>query len=196
MNRIPATGYNLPPYFLNNKVVVINPDTMNDVDMEVDVVNYEKETGKVSIATDFTGIRYQYPLTFKSPLLNDFAFPIDPFISLSFKNTITRRQVAKGSTRGTVKERWTEDDVEITITGIFISDDNTMPEAVSRLHEYFELHESIEVECALLNSRYIYRIVIESLDFPHTKGSGNQAFQIKAYSDDVFQLLVKTNNVV
>jgi len=196
MNKIPATGYNLPPYFLNNKVVVINPDTMNDVGMEVDVVNYEKETGKMSIANDFTGIRYQHPLTFKSPLLNAFSFPIDPFISLSFKNTIIRRQVAKGSTRGTVKERWTEDDVEITITGIFISDDNNMPEAVSRLHEYFELHESIEVECALLNSRYIYRIVIESLDLPHTKGSGNQAFQIKAYSDDVFQLLVKTNNAV
>lgn len=196
MSNTPATGYNLPPYFLNNKVVVINPDTMPDPGMDVAVVDYEKESGKMAIADDFSGIRYQYPLTFKSPLLNAFSFTIDPFISLSFKNTITRRQVAKGSTRGTVKERWTEDDVEITISGIFINSENTTPEEVSRLHEYFELHEAIEVECELLNSRYINRIVIESLDFPHTKGSGNQAYQIKAYSDDVFQLLVKTNNAV
>lgn len=196
MSITAATGYNLPPYFFNNKVVVINPDTMPDPGMDVAVVDYEKESGKMAIADDFSGIRYQYPLTFKSPLLNAFSFTIDPFISLSFKNTITRRQVAKGSTRGTVKERWTEDDVEITISGIFINADNITPEEVSRLHEYFELHESIEVESTILNSRDIYRIVIESLDFPHTKGSGNQAYQIKAYSDDVFQLLVKTNNAV
>jgi hypothetical protein len=38
-------------------------------------------------------------------------------------------------------------------------------------------------------------IVIETLDLPHTKGAGNQAYQIKAYSDDVFELLKQTNNV-
>ncbi|HZK07845.1 MAG TPA: DUF6046 domain-containing protein [Bacteroidales bacterium] len=195
MTSVRATGFNVPPYWLNNKVVVINPDRIDDQAMDVSVINYDRNSGNVAIADDFSAIRHQYPLVFDSPLLNQFQFPIDPFISLSFKNSITRRQVAKGTTRGTVKERWTEDDVEITITGIFMSDTLDEPEEVGRLHDYFELHESIKVICPLLNNRSINMIVIETLDLPHTKGAGNQAYQIKAYSDDVFELLKQTNNV-
>ncbi len=182
MNRIPATGFNLPPYFLNNRVVFIN---------------YDRESGKMAIADDYSGIRYQSPLVFKSASLPPFTFPIDPFISLSFKNTIIRRHVAKGSVRGTVKERWTQDDVEITISGVFVNDQgDALPEEIGLLHEYFNLNASIEVECEVLNERFITEIVIESFDLPHTKGMENQAYQIKAYSDDVFELLKEMDNAV
>lgn len=181
MTFIPATGYALPPYFLQNMAVFIN---------------YDRESRKMKIMDDYSGIRSQYPLTFKGADLEPFAFPIDPFISLGFKNTIIRRRVAKGSTRGTVKERWTQDDVEITITGILIGQDGATPEEVRLLHEYFELHEAIEVESPLLNERFITHIVLESLDLPHTKGGENQAFQIKAYSDDTFELLIEMDNAV
>jgi hypothetical protein len=177
-----ATGFNLPPYWLKDKVVFIN---------------YQKDSGKMSETTDFSGIREQYPLRFSNPNMIDFAFPIDPFISLSFKNSITRRQVAKGSTRGTIKESWTQDDVEITISGIFIGENGNYPEdEVDWLQRYFDLHQSVGVSCDMLNKRDINQIVIESLELPFTKGTQNQAFQIKAYSDDVFHLLKQTNNAV
>lgn len=169
------TGFALPPYWLKDKVVIINHKKGL---LEAD------EVGVV--------IGNQYPLTFmdKDNLLKDFKFPIDPFISLSFKNIITRRQVAKGKIRGSVKERWTEDDVEITITGTFINEGGAYPQEVEKLRAYFALHEAFDVVSPYLNNRDIYSIVIESLDMPHTKGLENQAYQIKAYSDDVFNLLI------
>jgi hypothetical protein len=179
--KVIATGFNLPPYWLKDNVVFIN---------------YHKDSGKLKETNDFSGIRQQFALRFSNPCLMDFEFPIDPFISLSFKNSITRRQVAKGSTRGTIKESWTQDDVEITISGVFINDAGTYPEEVAWLQEYFDLHQAIDVSCEMLKKRGIDQIVIESLELPFTKGTNNQAFQIKAYSDDVFELLKQTNNAV
>ncbi|HOI32010.1 MAG TPA: DUF6046 domain-containing protein, partial [Bacteroidales bacterium] len=178
MDKVIATGFNLPPFFLKDKVVIIN---------------YNSESKQMSVASDFSGIRSQYPLTFLSnaSVSRDFVFPIDPFINLSFKNIITRRRVAKGSNRGTIKERWTQDDVEITISGILINPTGAYPEEVDRLVEFFEARQAIDVTSPLLNQHSIFSIVIESLDLPHTKGLENQAFTIKAYSDDVFELLQK-----
>ena len=128
---------------------------------------------------------------FKCKGLDDFTFPIDPVISLGFKNVITRRTVSKGTKRGSVKERWTEDDVDITISGVFISNDDTYPVEVDKLRAFFQKHTAIDVVCTLLNERDITQIAIESINFPFTKGTNNQAIEIKAYSDDVFQLLIE-----
>jgi hypothetical protein len=58
------------------------------------------------------------------------------------------------------------------------------------LREYLEAAESVHIVCDLLNNVFeITRIAIESYDFPFTKGIENQAFTIKAYSDDNYQLL-------
>lgn len=133
----------------------------------------------------------QFPLTFQAEGLPDFTFPIDPIITLGFKNVIARRNVAKGDTRGTVKERWTEDDVDITISGIFISADDKYPAEVNQLREFFKQRKSVKVVCSLLNDLDINQIAIESYDLPFTKGGNNQAFEIKAYSDDFSQLLIE-----
>ncbi len=131
-----------------------------------------------------------YPVTFVRKG-HVFYFPMEPFISVSFKNIITRRTISKGTKRGTVKERWTEDDAEITFSGVFINAYNQFPDEVQKLQEFFNAREAIEVHCELLNGMDINKIVIESLDFPHTKGADTQQFEIKAYSDDVFQLLIE-----
>jgi hypothetical protein len=175
-NHVIATGFSLPPYFLRGKVVIINT---------------ENESGKISL-NGFQPSGKQYPLTLRAQGLNDFTFPLDPIISVSMKNIITRRTVAKGKKRGTVKERWTEDDAEITITGVFISPDGEYPAEVEQLRAFFNQHQAIDVICDILNQKDINQIVIESLDFPHTKGEENQSFEIKAYSDDVFQLLIES----
>jgi len=176
-NNVIAGGFNLPPYWLNGKVVILN-STNN-------TVSFNNTTLKVV---------NQFPLTFKTPDLGSFTFPIDPYISISFKNIIARRMVAKGKTRGTIKEHWTEDDAEISIFGVFINPDGELPtEEMNILQEFFRARTSIKVTCDLLHDRGISNIVIESIDFPHTKGVENQDYEIKAYSDDVFELLISEN---
>jgi len=180
MNKTPviATGYKLPPFWDIKKGVVI-------VQLN--------EGGKIKTSSQ-NEIPSQFPLTFKCEGLAPFTFPIEPIISLSFKNVITRRNVAKGKNRGTVKERWSEDDVDITISGIFINmdDENALPPEVEKLRQYCKQHNSIDVTCELLNTRDITKIAIESLNLPPTKGQNNQAYEIKAYSDDIFELLLDT----
>jgi hypothetical protein len=174
-NNTKAIGYNLPPFFAKDKVVIVSVDR-----------------DKKSINTNgLLQVQNQYPLTFKCQGLTDFTFPIDPVITLGFKNVITRRTVSKGTKRGSVKEHWTEDDVDITISGVFISDDDTFPKEVNQVREFFKQHQAIEVYCTLLNDRDIDTIAIESFDLPFTKGICNQAFEIKAYSDDAFKLLIE-----
>ncbi|MEI6683427.1 MAG: DUF6046 domain-containing protein [Bacteroidota bacterium] len=174
-----ATGYNLPPFFLQDMVVIMAYDK-NDKSL-----NYVGKTDSP------LKLQHQFPLTFKVKGLEDFTFPIDPIITMGFKNVITRRTVSKGTKRGSIKERWTEDDVDITISGVFISEDGTYPVEVDKLRAFFEQHTAIDVVCTLLNERNINQIAIESFELPFTKGKDNQAFQIKAFSDDVFQLLIE-----
>lgn len=140
----------------------------------------------------FYPVGNQFPLTLRAQGLDDFTFPLDPFISVSFKNIITRRTISKGTGRGSVKERWTEDDADISISGTFINRDGDYPAEVNMLRKFFEKHEAIDVTCTLLNEKDIFKIAIESLEFAHTKGPENQKFEIKAYSDDVFQLLIES----
>ena len=177
MNKINtiATGINLPPILLKDKVVIIN---MNN-------------NGTMAEAEGNAIVSQQYPLTLLSNDLKDFVFPIDPIISRSFRNIITRRTVAKGKVRGTIKERWTEDDVQITITGVLSTNNGAYPAEVAELQKYFEYREQIDVQSPFLNARDIFSIVIETLDLPPTKGLENQSFQIKGYSDDVFNLLIE-----
>lgn len=157
---------------------------------KVVIINVDRESRRIS--HDGLQVSYgQFPLTLRADGLDDFTFPFDPIISLSFKNIITRRTVTKGDKRGTIKERWTEDDVEITITGVFINKDGEYPPEVEKLRAFFNCHQAVDVICDYLNQKDINQITIESLDLPHTKGAENQAFEIKAYSDDVFQLLIE-----
>ena len=176
--KVIAPGFNLPPILFKDKVVIINNSGNSSLELS------GQSTGSLVVTR-------QFPLTFKVVGLTPFTFPLDPFISLSFKNVITRRTVAKGNKRGSIKERFTLDDVEITISGIFISSTDAYPEEVDKLREYCEFPVSVQVICALLNDRGIDFIAIETLDLPATSGVNNQAFQIKAYSDDVTNLLIK-----
>lgn len=176
-NLVINPGINLPPILFRDKVVIIN---------------YNKAEGTLTLGGDGPMVvRKQFPLVFTAPGLDSYAFPIDPFISVSFKNIITRRSVAKGDKRGTVKERWTEDDAEINISGVLISENGQYPNDVLLLQKYFEARQAIDVQCRVLNDLNISSIVIDSFDLPFTKGAENQTFTIKAYSDDVFNLLIE-----
>lgn len=123
--------------------------------------------------------------------------PYEPILSIKGRNIVAKRNVAKGKGRGTIKEHWTQDDYSLEITGVLFSLDGSYPaDAVKQLRAYCEAPEALKVLCPLYEVFDITRIVIEDYDFPHTKGQNIQAFNIKATSDDIAQLLIDDNLTV
>lgn len=117
-------------------------------------------------------------------------FPIDPVITISGSNNIVKRtpmKTAQGNaTRGTVKELWSQNDYDITISGLFINSiDNKIPgNDLLKLRSYCEGRQTVLVMADLFSVFNIKRIAIESFDLPFTPGKANQQFTIKAVSDD------------
>lgn len=144
------------------------------------------------------------PLSFSIDGENWFTLPYEPLISLSGKNKVIRRSVAKWSSensknvKGTIKERWAEDDSEITITGVLIGqlmqgkyEDCYPIEDFIKLYEVMTTSNEIRISCPMLELQGINKIVIEDYSFPFTKGENVQAYEIKAYSDYSYNLLLE-----
>ena len=130
------------------------------------------------------------PVTLLLPSTNkSFQLPLDPLVSISGKNEIVCRNVARhdGKTHGSIKEKWRASDWNITIAGVLMAGrDTSIEQLVERLRLYIEADENIEIVCPYIRESYgITRIVIESYDFPFTKGEENQAYTLKCKSDDV-----------
>lgn len=124
--------------------------------------------------------------------------PVEPLITVSGKNLIVRRQISKGKVRGSVKEKWTQDDYSIKINGLLM--DPLNPEVypaddVKTLKDYCEAG-NLTVLCPLLELFGIKFITVESYEFPFTKGKGNQAYSISAYSDNIHQLLLEGDDLI
>lgn len=122
-----------------------------------------------------------------------YMLPIEPLVTISGKNTIIRRTVAKGKDNGTIKERWGQDDYTVTIQGVITgSDEGTYPEDdVKKIITFFGERRSIEVAQDILLLFGIKYLAVETVSFPHTKGLNNQNFEIKAYSDNNTELLIE-----
>ena len=178
-----ATGFVLPPYWLNHPVTVIDKHWPMPTQAEA------------------MGNLYQCPLRVKLKTEPDSAFwtlPFDPVMSISGGNKIVRASDLKqddsnNQRRGSIKEVWSQDDYTIQIAGLFMGEtDDDIPMAdLERLRSLCEAREVVEVECDLFEVFNIRYIAIEKFDFAHTAGRQNQQFSITAYSDDDFSLLVK-----
>lgn len=125
-------------------------------------------------------------------------FPIEPTISITGKNTIVRRNVSKGKIRGSIKERWSQDDYTVKINGVLF--DPKRPDIypktqVRKLKEYCE-HGKLRILWPLNTIVDIDTLVVESFDFPFTNGEGNQAFSITAYSDNAQKLLLEGDDLI
>lgn len=135
---------------------------------------------------------FQCPLSFMIDGV-EWRLPVDPLVSVSGKNVIKRRYVAKSSNRGSIKECWSQDDYDVNISGVIIAEDAVkLAEHLSNLRKVCNMAESVEIVSEFLNNPSTFginRIAIESYDFPFTKGLENQSFTIKAYSDDSYMLL-------
>lgn len=144
-----------------------------------------------------------FPLFFVGPNGEKFLFPYEPMINISGKNTIVRRNVAKAKTKtgsivgGSIKERWNQADYDITITGALFgetlvgNDNQCFPRAdFEKLRDFMIDARRIQVFCEPLYLLGINYIVIEDFSFPFTKGENVQAYEIKAYSDFDYKLLL------
>lgn len=181
-------GGKIPPYWLFRKTSVneVDSDDYNSIKSMSD------EELEDTIRTNSLGIPMQQPLRLRleESGAEEWLIPMEPMISLTGQNLIVRRHVNKGKIRGSIKERWCEDDYSVTIEGILMSEDGSYPEDdVRKLRSYCEAGH-VEALCPLLEIFGISRIVIESWDIPFTSGTANQNYTIKAYSDDIYKLLL------
>lgn len=125
--------------------------------------------------------------------------PYEPLITVSGENVIVKRNVARSTGRGTVKERWTEGDIKIVISGSFVNYLNPFdyPDAeVGRLLTLVKRKKPIDIQNELLQLLNVNRIVIEKYSLPHSKGENVQNYTIDAVSDDDYKLYIEMKSNV
>jgi len=171
----------IPPYFIPKKEDIIT----SVIDPEEILRGYQKTKVVYSLM----------PIRLKREKDTEwFTLPIEPLVTIRGKNVIIRRSVAKSTHKGTVKERWSQDDYEVIIQGVVTGEEEDLfpEEYINTLSHFFNERGAIEVDHEILLLLGIEYLAIESISFPHTKGINNQNFEIKAYSDYPIELLIKT----
>lgn len=187
-----TTGLKVPPYWLFNQPVVTSQDP-SEYD---ELMMLEEAELEDMVRTNALGVPMRFPLEISLVDQEDWwLVPIEPLITLTGRNIIVRRQVSKGKIRGSIKERWTQDDYQVKIEGALIDlkRDDYPRDDVQKLRNFCEAAK-LKVRCPLFEIFSINQIVVESYDFPFTAGIQNQKYTINAYSDDTYKLLLKNNN--
>ena len=149
------------------------------------------------VRTNAIGVPMVMPLRFQQEEsgAKEWLFPVEPMISLNGQNILVRRHVNKGTIKGSIKERWTQDDYTVRIEGILMSRDGKYPdEDVATLKNFCEAGH-VKALCPLLEIFGISQLAIESWDIPFTTGLTNQNYTITAYSDDIYKLLLSRDDL-
>lgn len=127
-------------------------------------------------------------------------FPYEPMMNISSGNSIVKRNVAKQSNKltGTIKERWSQKDYDITITGVLIGsimqgkpEDCFPRDHFVKLFEFLTHSKELFIYSYPLELLGITKVVIEDYSFPFTKGENVQAYELKLTSDYSYELLIK-----
>ena len=179
-------GLKVPPYWLFNQPVVTRQDPSEyDELMMLEEAELEDMVRTNALPLEISLVDQE----------DWWLVPIEPLITLTGRNIIVRRQVSKGKIRGSIKERWTQDDYQVKIEGALmdLKRDDYPRDDVQKLRNFCEAAK-LKVRCPLFEIFSINQIVVESYDFPFTKGIQNQQYTINAYSDDTYKLLLKKNN--
>lgn len=194
----------MPPYWLFRENNVLGKNlgylsaakTIPDCS-EFNVENMTDEELEDVVRTNARGIPMVLPLRFQleESGSKEWLFPLEPMISLNSQNILTRRHVSKGNIKGSIKERWTQDDYTVRIEGLLMGEDGKYPEEdVSRLRAFCEAGH-VKALNPLLEIFGISQLAIESWDIPFTSGTANQNYSIQAYSDDIYKLLLSRDDL-
>lgn len=188
-----TTGLKVPPYWLFNQT----PVTEGDSSGYSELMKLSVEEMTEQILSNALGVTMRMPLEIKREGDSDYwLLPFEPLITITGKNIITKRQVSKGKIRGSIKERWTQDDYQITIDGVLINTEskNYPSDDVQKLRKYCEAAKW-EVRSPLFEIFSIFQLVVENYDFPFTSGIMNQRYTLSCSSDDTYKLLLKKKDL-
>lgn len=200
-----AMGFTkVPPYWLfrENNFHGVNLGYMSAAKTIPDSSGFDVETMSDAeledvVRTNATGVPMVLPLRFQleESGAQEWLFPMEPMISVNGQNILVRRNVSKGKIRGSIKERWTQDDYSVRIEGILMGMDGKYPEAdVAKLRSFCEAGH-VKALNPLLEIFGISQLAIESWDIPFTSGTINQNYTIQAYSDDIYKLLLSRDDL-
>lgn len=192
----------IPPYglFRENDIFGVSTGYLPRGKVIPDSAEYSLEIVTTGERADTTrtnalGVPMVMPLTFISDDMGEWLLPEEPMISVSGQHILTRRHVSKGTVRGSIKERWTQDDYTIHIEGILMGAEGSYPEDdVKKLRRYCE-EGKLKALCPLLEVFGISQIAISTWDMPFTSGAANQNYTIEAYSDDIHKLLLSRDDM-
>lgn len=194
----------VPPYWLfrENNFHGVNLGYMSAAKTIPDSSGFDVETMLDAeledvVRTNATGVPMVLPLRFQleESGAQEWLFPMEPMISVNGQNILVRRNVSKGKIRGSIKERWTQDDYSVRIEGILMGMDGKYPEAdVAKLRSFCEAGH-VKALNPLLEIFGISQLAIESWDIPFTSGTINQNYTIQAYSDDIYKLLLSRDDL-
>lgn len=123
--------------------------------------------------------------------IGGFELPNEPLIRITGMNRMERTPLDGNA--GRFKEIFSLDDYEIVIKGIAINEENPdmYPDKIIRkLRELCEVGHA-PVTCKLLSYFNINRLAFEKWDFPPLEGVIWQPYEIKCYSDKIFELELK-----
>ena len=194
----------VPPYWLfrENNFHGVNLGYMSAAKTIPDSSGFDVETMSDAeledvVRTNATGVPMVLPLRFQleESGAQEWLFPMEPMISVNGQNILVRRNVSKGKIRGSIKERWTQDDYSVRIEGILMGMDGKYREADVAKHRSFCEAGHVKALNPLLEIFGISQLAIESWDIPFTSGTINQNYTIQAYSDDIYKLLLSRDDL-
>lgn len=157
--------------------------------------SYSDEALADLLATNARGVPMVFPLYFGLEGQSWWLLPYEPQVTIQGTNVLVKKQVSKGLVRGTIKERWSQGDYRITISGILMGENGQYPEAdVKKLRSYCEAGK-ILVKSPQMELYSVNQIVVEDWSIPFTSGQSNQAYTINALSDDIYKLLLRREDL-
>lgn len=159
------------------------------------IENLSDEQLEEMLVTNARGVPMVFPLSFAVEGGPWWLLPYEPQVTIQGSNVLVKKQVSKGSVRGTIKERWAQGDYKINISGILMGKDGNYPsEDVKTLRSYCEAGKVL-VKSPQMELFSITQMVVEDWSIPFTSGKANQAFSISAVSDDIYKLLLRREDL-
>ena len=124
------------------------------------------------------------PLSLQIDEQEPWQLPIEPIIEIRGGNKVVRRHAQRSKQRGTYKEYWQADDLQLLVRGVFIGEDRTAtPTDELKAFRTHMKAAQIRLLSPLLEPLEASLVVVHSWQLPHTPGINNQGYVFRCYSD-------------
>ena len=175
---------------------LFNPEVPAGVEPSMDSIeNLTDDQLAELLVTNAKGVPMVFPLYFAVEGGPWWLLPYEPQVTIQGSNVLVKKQVSKGAVRGTIKERWSQGDYRISISGILMGEGNKYPsDDVKQLRSFCEAGKVL-VKSPQMELFSINQIVVEDWALPFTAGQANQAYTITAVSADIYKLLLRSEDL-